>query len=174
MEAVNFAALENFVYENRLLDEKSVHGLLHWHQVEFNGLLLARETLADETVVRLFALFHDSRRVSDAYDEEHGMLGAKFAQSLAGKKFRLDAERLEKLLYACANHTTEHSSGDATIDTCYDADRLDLGRVWIVPDPKRMATSFGKRIAQKMRNVPPENHRDWIRNFAERLSGGHG
>ena len=174
MEPIDFAALENFVYENRLLNENSVHGLLHWHQVEANGLLLSRETLADATVVRLFALFHDSRRVSDGYDEEHGEVGAEFAKSLVGKIFHLDADRLGKLLHACANHTTEHSSGDLTIDTCYDADRLDLGRVMIIPDPERMATPFGKRLAQKMRNVPPENHRDWIRNFAEGNFGRRG
>lgn len=167
MEAIDFSALEDFVYENRLIGENSVHGLLHWHQVEFNGLLLSRETLADKTVVRLFALFHDSRRVSDSYDEEHGKFGAEFARKLFGKRFSLDKLRFEKLLYACANHTTEYASGDVTIDTCYDADRLDLGRVGIVPDPKRMATPFGKKLAHKIQDVPPERHREWIQNFAE-------
>ncbi len=167
MEAIDFSSLEDFVYENRLIDERSVHGLLHWHQVEFNGLLLSHETLADKTVVRLFALFHDSRRVSDGYDEEHGKLGADYAGQLFGKRFTLDKARFEKLLYACANHTTELSSGDATIDTCYDADRLDLGRVGIIPDPEKMATPFGKKLARKMQDVPPERHREWIQNFAE-------
>ncbi len=167
MEAIDFSALEDFVYENRLIDENSVHGLLHWHQVEFNGLLLSQETLADKTVVRLFALFHDSRRISDGYDEEHGKFGADFARKLFENRFTLDKARLEKLLYACTNHTTELSSGDATIDTCYDADRLDLGRVGIIPDPDKMATSFGKKLARKMRDVPAERHREWIQNFAE-------
>ncbi len=167
MDAIDFSSLEDFIYENRLIDEKSVHGLLHWHQVEFNGLLLSRETLADKTVVRLFALFHDSRRVSDGYDEEHGKFGADFAQQLFGKRFVVAESQLEKLLYACANHTTEYASGDVTIDTCYDADRLDLGRVGIIPDPKKMATPFGKKLAQKMQNVPLERHRAWIKNFAE-------
>ena len=35
----------------------------------------------------------------------------------------------------------------ATIDACFDADRLDLGRVGIDPDPERMATERGKEIA---------------------------
>ncbi len=167
MDDIDFSALEDFIYENRLIDDRSVHGLRHWHQVEANGLLLSRETLADRTVVRLFALFHDSRRVSDGYDEEHGRLGADFARKLVGKRFALDKARLEKLLHACENHTTEHSSGDATIDTCYDADRLDLGRVGIVPAPRKMATAFGKRLARRLQDVPPEMHRKWIKNFME-------
>ena len=38
-------------------------------------------------------------------------------------------------------------SGNATIDVCFDADRLDLGRVGIVPNPKRMATEQGAYYA---------------------------
>ncbi len=91
-ESVDFAALEDYVYANRLIDEESVHGLSHWHQVEFNGLLLSRKTHADELIVRLFALFHDSRRVHDGYDERHGANGAEFAESLRGKLFELDDE----------------------------------------------------------------------------------
>ena len=35
----------------------------------------------------------------------------------------------------------------ATIDACFDADRLDLGRVNITPDPEKMATEKGKELA---------------------------
>ena len=45
--------------------EYSVHGPGHWRRVERNALLLATRTGADITVVRLFALFHDSRREND-------------------------------------------------------------------------------------------------------------
>jgi uncharacterized protein len=31
-------------------------------------------------------------------------------------------------------------AADITIQTCWDADRLDLGRVGIVPDPARLCT----------------------------------
>ena len=34
-------------------------------------------------------------------------------------------------------------------DACFDADRLDLGRVGITPDPKKMATERGKEMARK-------------------------
>ena len=35
-----------------------------------------------------------------------------------------------------------------TIDACFDADRLDLWRVRIIPDPARLATEKGKEIAR--------------------------
>ena len=37
-----------------------------------------------------------------------------------------------------------------TIDACFDADRLDLGRVGITPDPNRMATEKGKEMAKNL------------------------
>ena len=76
---IDFAALQEFVYSNRIVDS-TIHGLAHWRQVEFNGLLLAPITGADVTVVRLFALFHDCKREDDGYDETHGERGAAFAK----------------------------------------------------------------------------------------------
>ena len=90
---IDFAALMNFAFENRLY-ESEVHGIEHWHQVEYNGLLLAKKTGADIDVVRLFAIFHDSQRLDDAYDREHGARGAEFAQRWREeKRFELDDER---------------------------------------------------------------------------------
>ena len=80
--SIHFTVLEDYVYDNRLNGDSSLHGLEHWHQVEFNGLMLAKKTHADETIIRLFALFHDSRRVSDCYDEFHGKYGAEYAEKL--------------------------------------------------------------------------------------------
>lgn len=171
--SIDFSALEDFIYENRLIGENSVHGLQHWKQVEFNGLLLSEMTGADRTVVRLFALLHDSRRVADGYDVEHGKLGAEFAKELRGKFFKIDDARFQKLVYACENHTVEPFSGDPTIDTCYDADRLDLGRVRIIPDPRRMATAAGKKLAAGLQHVPVGCHREWLKNFFAKLRKPH-
>jgi uncharacterized protein len=51
---------------------------------------------------------------------------------------------------ACRFHTTERRTGNPTIDVCFDADRLDLGRVGIVPNPKLMATEQGAYYAAKI------------------------
>ena len=46
---IDFASLMNFAFENRLY-ESEVHGIEHWHQVEYNGMLLAKKTGADMDV----------------------------------------------------------------------------------------------------------------------------
>jgi len=50
---------------------------------------------------------------------------------------------------ACRRHADGKLSGDATIGTCGDAARLDLGRVGTIPDPRFMSTSAGKAAAMK-------------------------
>lgn len=129
-------------------DRHSVHGPDHWRRVEQNGLWLATQTGADILVTRLFAWFHDSKRENENTDPEHGLRGAEYAASLRGILFDLDDVSFEKLRYACALHTDENSSDDPTIGTCWDADRLDLGRVGIIPSPPYMSTAFGKEVAQ--------------------------
>ena len=125
----------------------SVHGPDHWRRVERNGLLLATRTGADTTIVRLFALFHDSRRENDCFDDGHGARGAEYAASLRGSAFDLSDERFELLHYACVWHTDGEHHDDPTIATCWDADRLDLGRVGVIPDAAFMSTDFGREIA---------------------------
>ena len=169
MKETDFSALQDYIFSHRLFESER-HGLPHWKQVESNGLLLATETGADIMVVRLFALFHDSKRANDEKDIKHGARGAEFAKTCF-EEHRLDItqEQFDKLYHACKLHTTEHRSGDATIDTCYDADRLDLGRVSIALDPKKMATSFGARIAQKAleEGVEPEDMREWLTTISK-------
>ena len=46
-ESINFAALQEFLDNQRSTEYISVHALEHWNQVEFNGLLLAPHTGAD-------------------------------------------------------------------------------------------------------------------------------
>jgi uncharacterized protein len=127
--------------------EYSVHGPGHWRRVERNGLLIATRSGADVIVVRLFALFHDSRRENDGWDHGHGARGAQYAALLRGVNFELPDEQFDLLHYACTWHTDGHHHDDPTIATCWDADRLDLGRVGIIPSPEFMSTEFGREIA---------------------------
>jgi hypothetical protein len=50
-----------------------------------------------------------------------------------------------RLQLACAGHTNEQMHPDITVQTCWDADRLDLGRVGIMPEPTRLCTAAAKR-----------------------------
>ncbi len=116
------------------------HGLGHWARVLENGERLASLTGARLDVVQLFAVFHDACRRNEGLDPGHGGRGAGLARKLRGTLFTLDPEGLSLLERACARHTHRQTDPDITVATCFDADRLDLPRVRISVDPRRLAT----------------------------------
>jgi uncharacterized protein len=150
VKAIDFRKLWEILTEQFPLSIHSIHGPRHWKQVERNGLLIAKETGVDETIIKLFALFHDSRRENENIDNGHGLRGAELARSLKGVLFDLPDKRLEIMIDACQYHTEDRRTSDITIATCWDADRLDLPRVGIKPDPDKMGTAYGKRIARTL------------------------
>ena len=121
------------------------HGVAHWARVLEIGLLLAEETGAVIEVVQLFAVMHDCRRKNEGDDPDHGPRAAKLARSLRGSVFELSDRGFRMLHRACAGHTHERTHPDETIQTCWDADRLDLGRVGITPDPYFLSTEAARR-----------------------------
>jgi len=130
------------------LGEYSVHGPDHWRRVETVGLELCKETGGDEIVIRLFAILHDSCRLDDGADLLHGPRAADMLGEISGELFTLAPGRLELLEYAIRHHTGGQISDDPTIGTCWDADRLDIGRVGIIPHERYMSTEPGRRRAQ--------------------------
>lgn len=62
----------------------------------------------------------------------------------------LTDNEVEMLATACELHTTTLRTGNATIDICFDADRLDLWRCGIIPRPGKMATSIGAYYAKNI------------------------
>jgi uncharacterized protein len=121
------------------------HGIAHWARVMENGLRLAEETGADVDVVRLFAILHDSQRRNEGFDPKHGPRAAAFAEEIRGILFDLPDRAFRVLHRACAGHTHEKNHSDVTIQTCWDSDRLDLGRVGITPHPSRLCTDAARR-----------------------------
>ena len=120
--------------------------LPHWARVLENGLRLAQVTGANVEIVQLFAVLHDARRVNEGTDDGHGRRGAELATSLRGDLFDLPDEHFQLLYDACARHTDGLMDGDITVRTCWDADRLDLSRVAISPEPKRLCTEAAKSL----------------------------
>jgi uncharacterized protein len=120
------------------------HGIPHWARVRVNGLMLAKTTGANTHVVELFAFFHDSCRVNEYTDDGHGQRGALLASRLQGRFFEATEQEMLLLTQACTTHSDGLSKGDVTVQTCWDADRLDLGRVGITPDPKYLCTLAAK------------------------------
>jgi uncharacterized protein len=143
------AALAPIVHE--ILDDyalpvRGLHGVVHWARVLENGLRLAAATGANIEVVSLFALFHDSRRVNDHMDFGHGYRGACLAKSFRGSLVNLSDPDFELLYEACRLHTDGLTEGNLTIQVCWDADRLDLGRVGIDPEPDLLCTDTARTL----------------------------
>ena len=122
------------------------HGVVHWARVIENGLRVAESNGADSEVVALFALFHDSRRVNQHRDDGHGQRGGELARSLRGTLVHLDDARFDLLYEACLLHTDGHTTGDPTMLACWDADRLDLGRVGITPRSELLCTDAARTM----------------------------
>ncbi len=110
------------------------HGIAHWARGLDIGLRLAETTVADQDVVTLFALFHDACRENEGHDPEHGRRGAALAAQLRGEFFELSDPQFALLKQACEGHTSERHHANVTVQTCWDSDRLDLGRVGVVPN----------------------------------------
>ena len=126
----------------------SIHGIKHWKTVERNGLYLSNFTGADRNVVSYFAYFHDCMRQNDQIDPDHGLRGAKFAQKHRSI-IDLDDDQFEKLFYAGEIHTDGKTTACETVNTCMDADRLDIGRVGFIVDPFYLSSKEAKRIAEE-------------------------
>jgi len=131
------------------LGDWSLHGPSHWRNVESHGLQLCRLNGADETVVRLFSVFHDVERQNDGHDPDHGRRAADLIQSIHGTDFQVSDSQLQTLLDACRYHNDGLTSTDLIIGTCWDADRMDLPRVGIIPNPEKMSTIPGKEFATR-------------------------
>jgi uncharacterized protein len=138
------AALLRFLRSEFRLDWHGIHGAAHWARVRLNGLTIARSTGARADVVELFALLHDSQRRHDGRDRHHGPRAADFIAGLNGQYFEIDRPGLDMLVYACRHHSDGMTEADATIQACWDADRLDLARVGIWPDPARLCTQAAR------------------------------
>jgi uncharacterized protein len=131
------------------LTEPTDHGPSHWLNVLRNGMELCHNHPADEEIVRLFALFHDSCRHDEYADPGHGPRGAQLAIHFrqAGH-FHLDDTRMTLLVTACEIHNGAPPQSNPTLAVCLDADRLDLGRVGITPDPLLLSTPTAQKMAR--------------------------
>jgi uncharacterized protein len=136
--------LIDVIREGFALSLNGIHGAAHWERVRENGLRLAPLTGADAEVVELFAYLHDSKRHDNGFDPEHGQRAAEFVQMLNGSLFTLSDADLERLVYACVHHSQDITEGDITVQTCWDADRLDIGRIGVKPRARYLCTSAAK------------------------------
>ena len=130
-----------------------LHGLEHWSRLMENGLRLAPYTGADIELIPYFALLHDCCRHNEYEDPRHGPRAAIYAKKNRDL-IKLTQDQFNILIRACAGHThglpgckaAEHP----TIATCWDADRLDIGRVGLRVDSRYLFTETAKDIAHEL------------------------
>lgn len=72
-------------------------------------------------------------------DPGHGDRAADFAAALNLKFYDLKPPQLGQLCTAIRFHSDGEIHSDPTIQTCWDADRLDLGRIGIKPSTKYLS-----------------------------------
>jgi uncharacterized protein len=142
-------ALMRRIRDQFRLEWHGIHGAPHWSRVMHHGVSLARQTNADVDVIRLFAVLHDSQRRHDGEDRAHGKHAADYARLLRDEGvLPLNDERFGLLTAACIDHSDGLVEADLTVQICWDADRLDLGRVGIRPDPRYLCTDEAKKTVR--------------------------
>ena len=142
--------LRDYAMSHTSMGYYSVHGIDHWDRVADNADLLVNADV-DLLVVKAFAYVHDVERFDDFEDAQHGPRAAILVDRIRSTVLSfLNDQQIEQLKQACRLHTSTWKTEDATVNACFDADRLDLGRVGICPNPEKMATMEGRKIAEKM------------------------
>jgi uncharacterized protein len=140
-----------------------IHGPAHWSRVRRFGALLGEgEALPDaaRACVEIFAWVHDLAREHDGGGNEHAIDGAVYIDRVVPAVFGvLLPDQMETLRTAIRYHSDGMTAQQAfaadllpqvawdaevlvaTVGCCWDADRLDLPRVGIVPDARFMSTA---------------------------------
>ena len=145
MKSVISQAFIAYARDRFRLDWYDIHGASHWSRVRHNGLLLAEHYDVDTTVIQWFAFIHDLERRNDWEDPGHGKRAARLAGEINNDFMGLSKSQLSTLQAACIGHSTGKVEADPTVMVCWDADRLDLGRVGIEPVPHRLCTEVARR-----------------------------
>ncbi len=130
-----------FVLSQFALDPNGLHGVPHWARVLANARRLAAGRDVNPVVLELFAILHDSCRVSDGHDRDHGLRAAEQATHLRGWLFELPDPDFARLREALEGHTDiGRDSDDPVVRLLWDAEKLELPRLGITPRLTCMST----------------------------------
>jgi uncharacterized protein len=163
-EIIN-AALAVVLPRLRLDPQNTFHGIAHWSRVWNRGRKLAQDLDVNPAILAWFAYLHDSQRENEDEDPGQGARAADFTLRLRAQGLirQLGQTEFEMLCHAIRFHTDGGTETEPAILACWDADRLDLGRVGIVPDPERLYTAPGKAWAERMQADANAPDNAWMR-----------
>ncbi|MFN8150306.1 MAG: hypothetical protein U0R24_04150 [Solirubrobacterales bacterium] len=132
-----------------------LHGPKHWRAVARTGaVILNHAPHAHARSVFVFAAVHDTQRLNDGFDPDHGKRAAAVLESELDHG--LGDSQLDRVLYALRHHsggTGPERHDDPTIGACWDSDRLTLDRVRIVPDETYISTPPVREDLQRFRAI---------------------
>lgn len=140
--AITIELLVEIKHQYRL-NWNGTHGVIHWNRVYENGINLAEQDGVNTNVVQFFSIFHDSGRKNEGTDNNHGARGAQLAMKMR-PDIPLNDDDFSLLITACSLHTSARTHEDLTVQSCFDSDRLDLGRVGTMPDADYLCTPVAK------------------------------
>jgi uncharacterized protein len=160
-------AFLDFLAGKYQLDHNGYHGIEHWLRVLINGRIISAETGADLKVVEYFAVLHDVMRNEENADTQHGNRGANFATQIRYDWVHLDDLQFDQLIEAIKYHSFGRLTRDITVQSCWDADRLDLGRVGLKPNKTYLGTSKARDV--KILNEAYERSKKRFVNYDFRL-----
>lgn len=148
--------------------QSELHGPGHWARVARFGERLGRLSGLPEgqrLLVQAFAWCHDLARESDGTDPEHGRRGAVLFPRVADAVFPWLTEQETAIVVTAIRHHNDGLVADVellgehvavpgwepedvalVIACCWDADRLDLQRLGIPPDPTLMSTAVWGKV----------------------------
>jgi uncharacterized protein len=139
-----------------LNQEHTAHGYDHWERVRTAGMMLAYMEGGSPKISQAFAWLHDCCRENEVHDPRHGRRAALFAQTLRTRGIlRVTDDEWETLKEALTDHNGGRTHPDIDVACCWDADRLDLGRVHITPEMRFMSTATGISIVEQMNRLDP-------------------
>ena len=123
----------------------SWHGISHWARVWRNARELCEVEGLDPRVPCLFAFLHDSQRFDDGADSDHGHRARLWIDKLfTQNQLPISIAEFHLLSIAVDGHSHGRTEAHPIVQVCWDADRLDLGRVGIHPHPRYLCTRHAK------------------------------
>lgn len=148
---INFAKLHEYLKDEFKLDWMGIHGISHWSRVYVNARKVAeaersrdKSIFISDEVLKLFSFLHDHQRINDGSDYFHGSRAIIPARKLRGDVFDISDEEMGLLEKSIIGHSEGLTYDAPTVMVCWDADRLDLGRVGKIPNPKYLCTESAK------------------------------